>query len=123
MLSLSFLHLSDDDVLLLADALHKHSKLSVLGMGHNPFRPSIFAQFLHKVFAPSSKSRLYEIWVHDYQYHPMKQQLESYQTNQQQNGLPHINLKIVNFQEGFFKTALPEGVATANLDQSFLTGE
>ena len=82
MLSLSFLHLTNDDVLLLADALHEHSKLSILQLAFtNPFQPNIFIQFLQKVFAPSSKSCLFEIWVSDNQYLPMKQQLESYQAN------------------------------------------
>ena len=83
-LSLNSLHLAnnDIDVLFLADALHGHSKLSTLIVAFsNPFRPSIFTQFLQKVFAPSSRSCLSEIWICEYQYHPMRQQLEGYQDN------------------------------------------
>ena len=125
-LSLNSLHLSDDDVLLLADALHEHANLSALSVAlTNPFQPSIFTQFLRKVFESSSKSCLSEISVLDYQYSPMQQQLETYQVNRQQEGIPQINLTIFNVQEVLSNPARTEQLATGNLlnHPDLLTGK
>ena len=123
-LSLRFLHLSNDDVLLLADALHKHSKLSLLFLAFtNPFRPNIFIQFLGKVFGLSSKSCLSVISVCNYQYNPMKRQLESYKAKQQENGLPQTNLEIFNMECAIAKPLADEDAAAANLHQELLTGK
>ena len=51
LLALMDVTLSDDDILLLADALHQHSKISRLTLyGINSFQSPIFLQFLQKVF-------------------------------------------------------------------------
>ena len=91
--------LSDDDILLLADALHQHSKLSTLGLSEsNSFQSPIFLQFLQKVFHASSKSCLAQVDVDNSQYYPAMKQLESYQASRQKNGLPKIYLKIYNLE-------------------------
>ena len=95
LLNLRYVTLSDNDLLLLADALHEHSKLLELDLtSSNSFQSTIFFQFLQKLFNASSRSCLFEIWVDSRQYYPAIQQLDSYQASQQQNGLPQIELEI-----------------------------
>ena len=123
-LSLECCPLSDDDILLLADVLHKHPNLSRFSVAlTNPFQPNIFTQFLRKVFASPSKSCLAEIQVSNRQYHPMKQQFKTYQAERRQDGLPQINLDIFNVEEVCSEPTRAENLAKANLDEDLLTGQ
>ena len=97
--------LSDDDILLLADALHQHSKLLELHLaGSNSCQSPIFFQFLQKVFCASSRSCLSRVAVDNRQYYPAMKQFESYQASRQQNGLPQIRLKIYNMHTTLIPT-------------------
>ena len=123
-LDLLFITLSDDDILLLADALHEHSKISKLNLAKsNSFRSNIFYQFLQEVFCTSSRSCLSGVWVDDSQYRPAMKQLESYQAHRRQNGLPLVHLKIYNNERINFPLVMAETSAQLNMDKSLLTGE
>ena len=116
--------LSDDDILLLADALHQHSKLDLLNLtSSNSFQSPIFLQFLQKVFHVSSKSCLSMVAVDNRQYPRAMKQLESYQASRQQNGFPQIRLKIYNDDANFLTAVMAEQTATEKAEKSLLTGE
>ena len=116
--------LSDDDILLLADALHQHPKLSVLHLTLcNSFQSPVFLQFLQKVFCASSGSCLARVGVDNSQYYPAMNQLESYQASRQQNGLPPIYLEIYNTDAAFSSLIMAETAAIENLEKSLLTGD
>ena len=123
-LDLSYVTLSDDDILLLADALHQHSKILELRLtGSNSFQSPVFLQFLQKVFCVCSRSCLYRVAVDNRQYHPAMKQLESYQASRQQNGLLQKHLNICNLEAGFLPPLMVEVEATKNVEKSLLTGE
>ena len=116
--------LSDDDILLLADALHQHSKLSTLNLaGSNSFQSPVFLQFLQKVYHASSRSCLSLVLVDNSQFYRAMKQLEIYQASRQQNGLPQIQLKIYNTDAEFLPLAVDEKLARANVEKGLLTGE
>ena len=124
LLDLMCVTLSDDDILLLGDALHQHSKLSTLHLfGSNSFQSPIFLQFLQKVFHASSRSCLSRIEVDNRQYYPAMKQLESYQASRQQNGLPRIFLEICNMDAEFLSSAMAEDLAKETVEKSLLTRE
>ena len=123
-LNLGKVTLSDDDILLLADALHQHSKLSTLELrGSNSFQSPIFLQFLQKVFHVSSRSCLSRVNVGNRQYYPAMKQLESYQASRQQNGLPQIHLNIYNRDADLLPAVMAELAAMNKVEKSLLTGE
>ena len=57
------------------------------------------------------------------QYYPAMKQLESYQVNRQQNGLPRIYLEIKNQSATAFPVAMAEMKARESLEKGLLTGE
>ena len=123
-LDLKLVTLSDDDILLFADALHQHSKISKLCLaGSNSFRSTIFLQFLEKLFHSSSQSCLCQGNVDSDQYYPAMKQLESYQASQRQNGFPEIQLKIYNSVDSHSSAAMAEKVAIEKMKKPLLTGE
>ena len=61
--------------------------------------------------------------VDDGQYYPAMEQLESYQTHRQQNGLPQVNLAIYNADEAFSALSQTELRAKEMMEKTFLTGE
>ena len=123
-LDLMGIPLSDDDILVLADALHQHAMLSTLGLFQsNSLHSPIFFQFLQKVFCVSSRSCLCIVVVDNRQYYPAMKQLESYQVHRQQNGLPQIYLEINILEQTAFSAAIAEIKATKNLEKGLLTGE
>ena len=63
------------------------------------------------------------LWVDSRQYYPAMKQLESYQDNRQQNGLPQIYLEINNFGATVLQAAMAEVKASENLEKGLLTGE
>ena len=63
------------------------------------------------------------IVVNNRQYYPAMKQLESYQIDRQQNGLPQIYLKINNFGETVLPAVMAETKAAKNLDKGLLTSE
>ena len=120
-LDLNYVRLSDGDVLLLADALHEHSKLSKLGlMDCNSFQNSLFMQSLQKVSRFASRSCLSEVHVDGLQYHPVKQQLEIYQASRQQKCLMKLDLRIATTEMPILQAR--ERIAQT-LENSLLTGE
>ena len=63
------------------------------------------------------------VMVDNYQYYPAVKQLESYQVNRQQNGLPQIYLEINNFGTTVLPPLMAERDAKKNLEKGLLTGE
>ena len=63
------------------------------------------------------------VMVDNWQYYPAMKQLESYQVNRQQYGLPQIYLKINNLGETLLPAAMAEKEAAKNLEKGLLTGE
>ena len=123
-LELNSVTLSDDDILVLADALHQHSKLSTLTLARsNSLQSHIFLQFLQKVFCTSSKSCLSMVGVDNRQYYPAMKQLESYQASRQKNGLPQICLSIKDIYSKLIRPIMAELVAAKIIEKSLLTGE
>ena len=116
--------LSDDDILLLADALHQHSKLSSLSLkDSNSFQPPIFLQFLWKVFRASSRSCLSVVEAGNRQYYRAMEQLKSFQASRRRNGLPQIHLMIYNQDANWLPAVMVEMKATKNVEKSLLTGK
>ena len=103
-LDLALVSLSDVDILLLADVLQQHSKLSSLNLSFsNLFQSTILLQFLQKVFCGSSRSCFSQVMVSKSQYYPAVKQLESYQASRQQNGFPQIQFEIIDCNAEFTK--------------------
>ena len=123
-LGLNNVLLSDEDTLLLADAIREHSKISQLLLeGCNSFQNNLFVEFLQKVFDFPSRSCLSIVGVDDLQYHCMKHQLEIYQAICQQKGLPIIDLSIVNYKTEMSPKLRMEVRARKSLNKTLLTGE
>ena len=123
-LDLAYIHLANDDILLLADSLHVHPKLSELSLcGCNAFQQNLFTEFLQRVFKSSSRSRLSILHVDDLQYDSVKHQLEIYQAICQQKCLPKTDLVIVNDDNKITPMAMSERRAVDSLNKNLLTGE
>ena len=126
-LRLMYVTLSDDDILLLADALHQHSKLSdtrylrvqFISIAH------LFAVLAERYFVLLQGAACLRFDVDNRQYYPAMEQLENYQASRLQNGLPQIYLE--GLQYGL-KIIIPSSTwlrksATENVEKSLLTGQ